>query len=351
MKIVVVGAGIIGLSSALAIVEKYPEAEITVVSREFPADGLKSLNYTTNKSGAHFRPFPSKNPKEFEDSKLARSTLRRFKKLTISNPETSIKFINGYDFIEKDDKLYQNLSKGYTEELDEFQVLSPKDYMIPNIKFGAKYKTFSVYPQFYLLWLKQRLFMRYHVKFIQMDVQSLEQISKIYPNAKIINATGMGLMFNGGYDPKSYPIRGQVLLIRPPTPEVLDKYLGQTITYQLDNGDWSFVIPRGFDNGIILGGTKVVNSSNGEVSLAERDRVVANARLRFPDLFNANGELDILDYSIGLRPAREGGVRLEREVLHGVEIIHAYGFGGTGVEMSWGAAECVASMVKFNSCL
>lgn len=353
MEVVIVGAGVIGLSSALAIAESHPGVQLTVVAREFPLDGLKSLHYTTNKSGAHFRPFPSKTEKDFQDSKLARGTLRRFNQLVKSHPETSIKFITGYDFIEKEDQLYESVGRGYTEEIEDFQVIPASEYPNDHVKFGAKYKTFSVYPQQYLLWLKQRLFMRYHTKFVQMDVQSLNQVSQMYPGAKIVNATGMGLKFNGGYDEKCYPIRGQVLLVRPPTAQVLDKYLGKTITFQLENGDWCFVIPRGFDNGIILGGTKVVNSSNGEINFAERDTVIANARVRFPDLFNADGELDILDYSIGLRPARDGGVRLQREVFDNgrVEVVHAYGFGGTGVEMSWGAAECVSSLLQFDSYL
>lgn len=349
MDVVVVGGGIIGLSSALAVAEKFPKARIVVVAREFPTDGLNSVNYTTNKSGAHFRPFPSKSPKEYADSKLARGTLRRFKKLAAMHPETSIKFITGYDYIEKKDPLYENVARGYSEEIDDFRVIPPHELPNENVQFGASYKTFSVYPQTYLLWLQQRLFMRYHVEFVHREVASLAQVAEQYPGATIVNATGMGLQYNGGYDPTCFPIRGQVLLVRPPSATVLDKYLAQTITYQLSNGDWSFVIPRGFDNGIIVGGTKVVNSCNGEISPSERETVVENARLRFPDLFGPDGNLDIVAHSIGLRPARHNGVRIEREVFGTTTVIHAYGFGGTGVEMSWGAAENVANLIRFDS--
>lgn len=51
---------------------------------------------------------------------------------------------------------------------------------------------------------------------------------------------------------------------------------------------------------------------------------------------------------VGRRPARDGGVRLEVENLDvigldgedkRVKVIHAYGVGGRGVELSWGIAE------------
>ncbi|WP_445284581.1 FAD-dependent oxidoreductase [Streptomyces sp. DSM 118148] len=40
----------------------------------------------------------------------------------------------------------------------------------------------------------------------------------------------------------------------------------------------------------------------------------------------------------GLRPIREGGVRLEAEEIHGKTVVHNYGHGGAGVTLSWGAA-------------
>lgn len=38
----------------------------------------------------------------------------------------------------------------------------------------------------------------------------------------------------------------------------------------------------------------------------------------------------------GLRPYREGGIRLEHEVVDGLQVIHNYGHGGAGLTLSWG---------------
>lgn len=52
---------------------------------------------------------------------------------------------------------------------------------------------------------------------------------------------------------------------------------------------------------------------------------------------------------VGRRPAREGGLRIEVEEIDvdGKErrIVHGYGAGGRGYELSWGAARDIAALV------
>lgn len=49
---------------------------------------------------------------------------------------------------------------------------------------------------------------------------------------------------------------------------------------------------------------------------------------------------------MGRRPAREGGMRLEVEqVEDGKSIVHAYGAGGRGFELSRGVAEDVTALM------
>ncbi len=40
---------------------------------------------------------------------------------------------------------------------------------------------------------------------------------------------------------------------------------------------------------------------------------------------------------VGLRPFREGGIRLETEAVGGAVVVHNYGHGGAGLTLSWGA--------------
>lgn len=54
-------------------------------------------------------------------------------------------------------------------------------------------------------------------------------------------------------------------------------------------------------------------------------------------------------HGVGLRPVREGGVRIENETLNDdVEtvVVHCYGHGGWGYQTSWASADVVAQLVR-----
>lgn len=65
----------------------------------------------------------------------------------------------------------------------------------------------------------------------------------------------------------------------------------------------------------------------------------------------SKGSVRVLKDIVGRRPTRHGGARIDREdvsVDDGKKkktIVHAYGLGGRGFEMSWGVAEMVAGLV------
>lgn len=57
--------------------------------------------------------------------------------------------------------------------------------------------------------------------------------------------------------------------------------------------------------------------------------------------------LQILHESVGLRPTRHGGVRLELESRGPIgTVIHNYGHGGMGYQSSWGCAESVLALAQ-----
>lgn len=88
-----------------------------------------------------------------------------------------------------------------------------------------------------------------------------------------------------------------------------------------------------------------------------RHRLLANAQSIIP-LCGArprhhDGALDfqIIKDIVGRRPAREGGMRLEVEAKDGPHrqrrhVLHAYGAGGRGYEISWGVAGEVVELAK-----
>jgi D-amino-acid oxidase len=87
-------------------------------------------------------------------------------------------------------------------------------------------------------------------------------------------------------------------------------------------------------------------------------RLLANAKRLYPSLITPEfPELKLLKVNLGRRPMRKGGLRIEKETIpiedsvttesrqKEVMIIHCYGAGGSGYEMSWGATKKVEELI------
>ena len=78
--------------------------------------------------------------------------------------------------------------------------------------------------------------------------------------------------------------------------------------------------------------------------LAEKDLNIRYSSRYLPKL---RISLDrVVKETVGLRPYRTIGPRLEREELGSKTLIHNYGHGGSGWSLSWGSAELVADLVN-----
>lgn len=142
-----------------------------------------------------------------------------------------------------------------------------------------------------------------------------------------------------------------------------------TLTRQNSDGSWSFCIPRPLEGGTIIGGTKEINDWNPDAVLETRTKLLQDAAKWFPFAEGRHEDFDVICDIVGRRPAREGGVRLELEqigtgrnssgqgageVVTGTDmkkfVLHVYGVGGRGYELSWGIAEeATTSLVRLLS--
>ena len=78
-----------------------------------------------------------------------------------------------------------------------------------------------------------------------------------------------------------------------------------------------------------------------EPPLTETEEQLETVFLKVPDLSDAN----ILSCRVGVRPFRKSGVRLEVEPLSEKLIIHNYGYGGSGLTLSWGGAKIALDLL------
>lgn len=123
------------------------------------------------------------------------------------------------------------------------------------------------------------------------------------------------------------PIRGQVVVVE-------QCGLDQWVARELDGTDPTYVIPR--EHTVVCGGTAVASDD-----LAPDPSVAEDLLRRCTELAPALAQARITRHRVGLRPVRDR-VRLERD---DGGIVHCYGHGGCGVTMAYGCADEVTGLL------
>jgi D-amino-acid oxidase len=146
----------------------------------------------------------------------------------------------------------------------------------------------------------------------------------------VVNCVGLGAR-DLVDDTSMQPIRGQIVRVRNPGLErfVLDEENPEGVTY---------IVPRSAD--CILGGT----AEEGEWDLEPDPDTAAGILRRCADLEPRLAGVEVLEHRVGLRPGRPE-IRLELED-NDVPRIHNYGHGGSGITLSWGCAEETLRLVE-----
>jgi D-amino-acid oxidase len=183
----------------------------------------------------------------------------------------------------------------------------------------------------YLDYLAQRYVRAGGTTFMPVRVGTLSEASRLAPAARVIvNCSGCGAR-DLVPDPDVTPVRGQVVVAS--NPGITEFFVGTAA----DPGDLTYLFPHG--DVVVLGGTEQPGNWSREPDPATADRIIAACAAVQPALRAAT----VLEHRVGLRPARSS-VRLAAEPGDGVTIVHNYGHGGAGVTLSWGCAEDAAAL-------
>ncbi|NUR08916.1 MAG: FAD-binding oxidoreductase [Nocardioidaceae bacterium] len=146
----------------------------------------------------------------------------------------------------------------------------------------------------------------------------------------VVNASGLGAR-RMAEDMSVTPVRGQVVYVEQVG---LDRWWLASDA----NGSPIYVVPR--SNDIVVGGT----DDEGEWDRRPDPDVAKLVLERAIEVVPALARAAVLGHKVGLRPARPE-VRLEAEDTGTTRVVHCYGHGGAGVTLSWGCADDVAALV------
>ncbi|KAE8324446.1 putative D-amino acid oxidase [Aspergillus sergii] len=332
---VVVGAGVIGLTTALELKDRYPSANVTIAAKYLPGDSF--ADYASNWGGANWFPASADNGRQ---EKWDSITYKKFKHLSRVRPDSGVKAMNirfHYDRpIEEVGILTPSTGKVWFEDLVGGLKPIEKDNLPSGAAFGFEMASFVLDTQRYLPWLQ----MEAHSRGIEIHRKifiDIREVFNLYPGASaVFNCTGLGSLTLGGVEDKMlYPARGQILLVEGPKEPI------PTMYFQAPHrdADATHIFPRGNDGmgGVILGGCRQKNNWDGEVDLEFAEVIKRKCCALVPRLGKLEN-LKIIKHGVGLRPSRKGGARVEREYIDGKLVIHNYGAGGTGFQASWGLA-------------
>ncbi|KAM0750306.1 nucleotide-binding domain-containing protein [Meredithblackwellia eburnea MCA 4105] len=328
-RIVVIGAGVLGLTSALVLARK--GAKVHIVARDLPSD-LDSQSFASPWAGANWCPFSTK--KEICDWEA--ETYGRLRELIPSGLAMTLPAIK---FAANEEDL---LNHWFKDVVTSYEVLPPS--ACPPNTVGVKFESVSVNSPVYIQWLAAEL-KKLNVLIERRQVRSLDDAFLAFGGVSVvINATGLGAKsLEGVMDQAVEPIRGQTVLIRSNVKDCIMDDSGKGSA----DAQSAYIIPRPGGE-VICGGCFGVGDWDTSVDFDLAKKILERCYKLNPAISNGGGVegIKILRHNVGLRPSRRGGPRVEAEKVKQGTVVHAYGIGPAGYQTSWGIGKNVSELVE-----
>lgn len=306
-KVIVIGSGVIGLSSARCL--QLAGYDVQIVTREPP------LQSTSVAAGAVW----SGSDLNGRSRGWAKATFKHFLPLT-RTPNSGVT-------LQRMREVYaeQVSDPWYRELLPFFQRLS-KHEMRGGLVGGYLMDVPMVAPPIYL----ERLHEQFLAAGGGLELRKVDSLEELAGEAPLlVNCSGVGARELAN-DDSVYPLRGQTILT-----DAQDIRVGY-----MDNSSVDHIFPRA--DGVLIGGVKVKGDWNRQLDPA----ISADILSRVAKVEKRLAGAKVLREFVGLRPGRDE-VRLEIETLtKRCSVIHNYGHAAVGYTLSWGCALEVASLAR-----
>ena len=303
--IIVIGAGVIGLSSAVAL--QQAGHSVRILTREAPQ------NTTSTAAGAIW----SGRALTGRMQGWARASLKRYLRLCqVAGSGISLQRVRKVYPHETPDPWYGGLLP--------FCQRMPSADLPTGYACGFLMDVPVVQPPLYLCRLTEQ-FLQNGGLLEEREVDSLGEPLDDAP--VVVNCSGVGAR-DLARDEAVYPIRGQTALVA-----------GEVESGYMDEDSFTYIFPR--EDGLLLGG----NLLDGDWRRELDDDIRADILARCIAVEPALADAAILRERVGLRPGRYD-VRLELERRSSGAVIHNYGHGGIGFTLAWGCALDVVKLAQ-----
>ncbi len=302
MRVVVVGAGVSGMTTALVFQREGHDVQIIA---EKPG-----IDSTSGAAGAIW--LPVRIEAGGPELRWSAHTYRVLREIAADVPEAGVDNLVACEVTEELERPW------WADAVDGLKAIDATPIYPP----GGHAWTFiapRVEPAVYLPWLEKQLAN-------PVKVGRIDSFAEVDADL-VINCSGLGARRLCG-DDSVVGVLGQTVIVEPGTLK-MDTFIGD----ERDQEAVFYSIPRRQE--VVLGGCRipvegdVVPPEDRELTQAILGRCAAAGYEPGPVLRIRNG----------LRPVRPR-VRLERDPLYR-RVIHNYGHGGAGYTLSWGCAEAV----------
>ncbi len=308
---VVVGAGVVGLTTAISLAEAGLSTRLVSAT---PPPAATSIA-----AGAIWGPVRCGPPQRcLAWSRTALDVLSGL----AADPDSGVHFVSGREVA-----AHHATPPDWLMLLPESRLLGPGD-LPPGFVSGWAYTAPAMNMPVYL----EYLLARYAALGGSVAVETVASLADVAAPV-VVNCTGIGAR-DLVPDESVVPVRGQVVVVE--NPGISEFYLD----HGDDGADYRYLFPH--PDVAVLGGTAYEGASDMAARPEVSARILRDLTAVFPSLRDAR----VIAERVGLRPVRPT-VRLEAEPLSGGRLLwHNYGHGGAGVTLSWGcAAELTAAVL------